>query len=86
MKFGHSSCFFLNTTNLIYRSTDISKCFSGSLQFRVNLQIILSKEIKEYILKFEMILSVTTIVDKTIKKTINHLPRANDRCACGQDI
>ena len=47
---------------------DISKCFSGSLQFRVNLQIILSKEIKEYILKFEMILSVTTIIDKRIKK------------------
>ena len=25
---------FLNTTNLICRSTDISKCFRGSLRFR----------------------------------------------------
>ena len=28
--------FFLNTTNLICRSTDISKCFRGSLRFRDN--------------------------------------------------
>ena len=27
---------FLNTTNLICRSTDISKCFLGSLRFRDN--------------------------------------------------
>ena len=36
MKFGCSNCFFLNTTNLICRHTDISKCFSGSLRFRDN--------------------------------------------------
>ena len=36
MKFGCSNCFFLNTTNLICRSTDISKCFRGSLWFRDN--------------------------------------------------
>ena len=28
--------FFLNTTILIYRSTDSSKCFRGSLRFRDN--------------------------------------------------
>ena len=28
--------FFLNTINLICRSTDISKCFRGSLRFRDN--------------------------------------------------
>ena len=28
--------FFLNTTKLICRSTDISKCFRGSLRFRDN--------------------------------------------------
>ena len=36
MKFGCSNCFFLNTTNLMCRSTDISKCFRGSLRFRDN--------------------------------------------------
>ena len=36
MKFGCSNCFFLNTTNLICQSSDISKCFSGSLRFRDN--------------------------------------------------
>ena len=36
MKFGCSNCFFLNTTNLICRITDISKCFRGSLRFRDN--------------------------------------------------
>ena len=36
VKFGCSNCFFLNTTNLICRSTDISKCFRGSLRFRDN--------------------------------------------------
>ena len=36
MKFGCSNCFFLSTTNLICRSTDISKCFRGSLRFRDN--------------------------------------------------
>ena len=36
MKFGCLNCFFLSTTNLICRSTDISKCFSGSLRFRDN--------------------------------------------------
>ena len=28
--------FFLHTTNLIYRITDISKCFRGPLRFRAN--------------------------------------------------
>ena len=36
MKIGCSNCFFLNTTNLICRSTDISNCFWGSLRFRDN--------------------------------------------------
>ena len=36
VKFGCSNCFFLNTTNLICRSTDISNFFSGSLRFRDN--------------------------------------------------
>ena len=36
MKFGCSNIFFLNTINLICRSTDISKCFRGSLRFRDN--------------------------------------------------
>ena len=36
VKFGCSNCFFLNTTNLVCRSTDISKCFRGSLRFRDN--------------------------------------------------
>ena len=36
MKFGCSNCFFLSTTNLICRSTDISKCFRGSFRFRDN--------------------------------------------------
>ena len=36
MKFGCSNSFFLNTTNLICRSTAISKCLRGSLRFRDN--------------------------------------------------
>ena len=36
MKCGCSNIFFLNTINLICRSTDISKCFRGSLRFRDN--------------------------------------------------
>ena len=35
-EFGCLNCFFLNATNLICRSTDISKCFKGSLRFRDN--------------------------------------------------
>ena len=34
MKFGCSIGIFLNSANLICRSTDISKCFRGSLRFR----------------------------------------------------
>ena len=36
MKSGCSIVIFLNSANLICRSTDISKCFSGSLRFRDN--------------------------------------------------
>ena len=36
MKFGCSIGIFLNSANLICRSTDISKCFTGSLQLRDN--------------------------------------------------
>ena len=36
MKFGCAICIFLNSENLICRSTDISKCFRGSLQLRDN--------------------------------------------------
>ena len=36
MKFGCTICIFLNSENLICRSTDISKCFRGSLQLRDN--------------------------------------------------
>ena len=36
MKFGCLICIFLNSANLICRSTDISKCFRGSLQVRDN--------------------------------------------------
>ena len=36
MKFACLIGIFLNTTNLICRSTDISKCFRGSLRFRDN--------------------------------------------------
>ena len=36
VKFGCSNYFFLDTTNLICRSTDISKCFRGSLRLRDN--------------------------------------------------
>ena len=35
-KFGCAICIFLNFENLICRSTDISKCFRGSLQLRDN--------------------------------------------------
>ena len=31
---GRSIGIFLNSANLIYRSTDISKCFRGSLRLR----------------------------------------------------
>ena len=34
MKFGCSFGIFLNSAHLICRSTDISKCFSGSLRLR----------------------------------------------------
>ena len=34
VKFGCAICIFLNSENLICRSTDISKCFRGSLQLR----------------------------------------------------
>ena len=36
MKFGCSFGIFLNSAHLICRSTDISKCFSGSLRLRDN--------------------------------------------------
>ena len=36
MKYGCAICIFLNSENLICRSTDISKCFRGSLQLRDN--------------------------------------------------
>ena len=36
MKFGCAICNFLNSENLICRTTDISKCFRGSLQLRDN--------------------------------------------------
>ena len=36
MKFGCSIGIFLNLANLICRSTDISKCFRGSLRLRDN--------------------------------------------------
>ena len=36
MKFGCLNCTFLSTTNLICRSTDISKCFRGSLRLGDN--------------------------------------------------
>ena len=34
--FGCAICIFLNSENLICRSTDISKCFNGSLRLRDN--------------------------------------------------
>ena len=36
VKFCCSISIFLSSANLIYRSTDISKCFRGSLQLRDN--------------------------------------------------
>ena len=36
MKFGRAICIFFSYENLICRSTDISKCFRGSLQLRDN--------------------------------------------------
>ena len=36
VKFGCSICIFLSSANLICRSTDISKCFRGSLRLRDN--------------------------------------------------
>ena len=36
VKFGSSIGIFLNSANLICRSTDISKCFRGSLRLRDN--------------------------------------------------
>ena len=36
VKFGCAICIFLNSENLICRSTDISKCFRGSLHLRDN--------------------------------------------------
>ena len=36
MKFGCAICICLNSENLICRTTDISKCFRGSLQLRDN--------------------------------------------------
>ena len=36
MKLGCAICILLNSENLICQSTDISKCFSGSLQLRDN--------------------------------------------------
>ena len=36
VKFGCAICIFLDFENLICRSTDISKCFRGSLQLRDN--------------------------------------------------
>ena len=36
VKFGFSIGIFLNSPNLICRSTDISKCFRGSLRLRDN--------------------------------------------------
>ena len=36
VKFSCSICIFLSSANLICRSTDISKCFRGSLRLRDN--------------------------------------------------
>ena len=49
MKFGCLIGIFLNSANLICRSTDISKCFRGSLRFRDN-------ESRLYIFVFRTIL------------------------------
>ena len=59
MKFGCAICIFLNSENRICRSTDISKCFRGSLQLRdnesrlyacvVDMNVEYGETIKEYI-------------------------------------
>ena len=38
VKFGCSTGIFLTSANLICRSTDISKCFRGSLRLRDNMR------------------------------------------------
>ena len=55
--------FFLNTTSLICRSTDISKCFKGFLRFRDNEGQLYFKSV--YFCLFEVQVSVSEV------KTIN---------------
>ena len=45
VKFGCAVCIFLNSENLICRSTDISKCFRGSLQLHDYSSTVSSKPI-----------------------------------------
>ena len=84
MKFDCSFGIFLNFANLICRSTDISKCFRGSLRLRDNesqLYITLSSllKINEYTFrrgKFELSLASslnTDPTDSTLSMEASHI-------------
>ena len=68
MKFGCAICIFLNSENLICRSTDILKCFRGSLQLRDN-------ESRLYIFSFSMFSKALPYIVKT-KNALNLLSQS----------
>ena len=64
MKFGCAICICLNSENLICRTTDISKCFRGSLQLRDNESRLYLDTTVQYILNYAVLISTTEAVLK----------------------
>ena len=75
-KFGCSFSIFLNSANLICRSTDISKCFRGSLRLRGNVSRLYVYPIHFYIrdpgLQSFFKVKVTLILRCEISKVVFH--------------
>ena len=75
MKFGCSFGIFLNSAHLICRSTDISKCFSGSLRLRDNesqLYLLIMVPVN-YILTAFVSMRITCYSKAVIKDDVTNL-------------
>ena len=69
MKFGCAICIFLSYENLICRSTDISKCFRGSLQLRDNESRLYAYAVQEIALSnFRLFLYFSKYSSGVLKK------------------
>ena len=63
VKFGCSIGIFLNTAHLICRSTDISKCFRGSLRLRDNESRLYFQSQQNVVFAFGYFYSRRTIIN-----------------------